>query len=611
MTHQVLLLFPPVWLPDAPYLSLPTLKAFLKENNIGVSQRDLNIEFWNYLYQPESILKIHKRLRDFWKSFSTDKKPEENDGGLLKKVSILRKISQKQFITEIREGIIDRDTYLELIKSFSEFSCRNFQQQGKKRTSDNNSPNYHDLLFEEISLSSFAESSEDLKKIVQAGNNPFTIFYKKHIINSIIEKNPGIVGISIAALNQVVPAFTLAFLLKRQLSATKIVLGGPWCSLVQHEFKEVLNKFDFIDFMIVHEGEHSFRDLIDAIYNNSQVKHVPNLYYKDSSNTCFTYYQDGVDLDTLPTPDFSDLPLDLYFSVKTLPVQASRGCYWAKCIFCSYPLLEKKFKQRSVDLIVNDIINLQEQFATQVFSFSDAVMSPHFARSFSEELIKRKLTLNWIALARFEPTFSRELLRQMRKSGCAEICWGLESGNARVLKEINKNISLEDATNILSYSSVEGIQNRVLVMYDLPSETIEEAYETILFIKKNIKYINTLSFSLYYPEKNTPIENYFQRYLNKINSLNEQNNDISFKYENFRNLKMCDITKINNEYFNLDRQIIQNQFMENELIQQFVNFKNRHERLSSIIHINQYTKKISSRLLNYQNFSKRYFFETP
>lgn len=62
---KVLLLFPPSWHPSQPYLSLPSLTAFLRQNGVSnVVQRDMNIELLDILLTEKTCREFYQKILD-------------------------------------------------------------------------------------------------------------------------------------------------------------------------------------------------------------------------------------------------------------------------------------------------------------------------------------------------------------------------------------------------------------------------------------------------------------------------------------------------------------------------------------------------------------------
>ena len=539
--NDILLIFPPVWITDLPFLSTPTLLAFLKKNNVDAEQIDLNVEFWKYLYSYSFVGDIYEKLKDKFYKIEQQPQKTEQEILMLKKIAIFAQMPLEQFVREIQEKIISQDIYLELLGIFSDLKNSEKEIENK----------YHDVLFSNISQSNYASSVEKIKKIVYSDHNPFVVFLNP-IINSILSKTNNIVGISITAINQVISAFTLAYIIKKNKPDCKIVIGGSWCSLLGKELGDKLNDFSFIDYVIVNEGEIPLLNLVNSIKDKKK-QAVKGVYCKIDGQVVYTPNNESIPLSQLPVADFSGLDLNCYTEKRTLPIQSSRGCYWGKCTFCSYPVLEPKYKTKDVELIIEEIRFLQKKYETKTFCFVDSVISPSFARKFSDLIIKNNIDIEWMMFARFEPNFSEDLLSRMKDSGCITIFWGLESANPRILEVINKNIDLTDAETILRNATKLKIHNKVLVMYGLPTEGYDEAYDTILFLKKNRNYIQGLSYSLYAPEKNTPIECFCEEH--KISLTKKIEDNLSFSYLWHENLEEDVLTKISNEYMKLNNYI--------------------------------------------------------
>lgn len=552
--NKCILIFPPVWLPDVPFLSTPALTAFLKQNNIEVEQIDLNIEFWQNLYSEDYLSILHIALIETFNDLTAKTELNQSEIEVIKKLSIIKELPKSQFIDEVSKGIITRDVLIELIgfsnefKSYTSNNTKNYNHSDSLIKQD-----YHDLLYNNISLSQYSYSIKDLLNISTDRKNPYHLFYSNFFNTKSELETPCLFGISIAANNQVVPAFTLAFFIKQHNQNCKVVIGGSWCTLVEKELAKNILQFDFIDYIVVREGEVPLLNLIQSLKKSTEPEQLKDIYYQKNREVLYNNSFENLSQDILPTPDFSGLNVNAYFEKDTLPIQTSRGCYWGKCIFCSYPIIEKKFKQRNVDKVIEDIKRLQSLHGTKVFSFVDSLVSPSFADKLSDRLIAENIIIEWIILARLEKQFTQELLRKMSRSGCTTICWGLESGNERVLDVINKNINLGTAKNILSNSSSVKIHNRVLVMFGLPTETYSEANDTINFVNENVKNINSLSYNFYHPEENTPIEDFSKTH--NIQLKQNPNEELNYGYDWQSEMSKNEVISIFNAYTELSNLI--------------------------------------------------------
>ena len=66
---KVMLLFPPEWVPTAPYLALPTLTAVLRQNGVPVVQKDINVEAFDHYFTWEFLEFTKRRLEERIKDY--------------------------------------------------------------------------------------------------------------------------------------------------------------------------------------------------------------------------------------------------------------------------------------------------------------------------------------------------------------------------------------------------------------------------------------------------------------------------------------------------------------------------------------------------------------
>lgn len=510
MSRHVLLVFPPVWLPEAPFLSTAILTAYLRERGVPVDQRDLNVELWRRFEEPGEIRRIHQRALARWERILAGEDGDSHQVGIVNRLAPVVGLSEDRFCFEVAKGIVSREEYRRVVQSVSELNLYEAGiLDGSSRGPEDRVQQYHDLLYSDISCSLFARSSESLSAILRPSHpNPYRTYFERCVLPGIEADPPAVFGLSIAAVNQVVPAFTLAQFVKERCGS-HVVIGGSWCTHVHTRLAGALQRFPFIDSMVIYEGEEPLYRLWTALSDGATAADlggIPNLYVNGPGGIEPPRGRFSANMGRLPTPDFEGLPLGSYDRPGTLTIQASRGCYWGRCTFCSYPLLEPEYKARSPERLVRDFERLHARFGLEEVGFTDALISPSFARKLSRELLSSDLELGWNLFARLEKAFTAELLELMARAGCSMVSWGLESGDPRILDLIEKSIDLDHARGLLADSAAAGIHNRVLVMYGHPTERYDQALATVKFLEENLEHIHSISHNFYHPEMNTPIE---------------------------------------------------------------------------------------------------------
>jgi radical SAM superfamily enzyme YgiQ (UPF0313 family) len=117
-------------------------------------------------------------------------------------------------------------------------------------------------------------------------------------------------------------------------------------------------------------------------------------------------------------------------------------------------------------------------------------------------ILQRKWDVAWDIRARVD-TVDEELLRVMKKAGCQGIHYGIEAGTEKILKVLNKGITLDQAADVFGITRKVGIKILAYFMIGCPSETGEDIAETFRVAKKlNPDFIHLTIFS---PFPGTPI----------------------------------------------------------------------------------------------------------
>ena len=182
---------------------------------------------------------------------------------------------------------------------------------------------------------------------------------------------------------------------------------------------------------------------------------------------------------------------------------SARGCP-NLCTFCCNAAFSKSvLRLRNPKNFVDELEFLKNEYSFQGFNFWDDTLtiSKDHVKNICQEILDRKLDINWYARARVN-TVDEEIIKIMRKAGCARISFGIESGSPRILKEIKKNITLEQARKAVQLSSESGMIVSLNFIVNLPTETLEDLKMTADLIKEFNQIPNvsaSYGFALIYP----------------------------------------------------------------------------------------------------------------
>ena len=323
--------------------------------------------------------------------------------------------------------------------------------------------------------------------------NDKTYSYKieKHLESILRRTMEGkkILGISVVYPNQILYSLIIAKMAKRINKDIFVVLGGSQITMHINNLIKQNSLLNCIDAFIVHEGEMGLCALIHALESNKELNRVPNLYYKYGDEYRSSEFVDFVmPVEKYITPDFSGFDLKGY-SQAMLPLRTLRGCFWGKCRFCTYSYISGKFTLTSPEFVVNSIMVLKKRYNIKRFEFIDSSVPANFLKSIAESIIRNDLDIRWNCRANLQDTFKDiEFVKLLKKSGCESLALGLESGNNRIIRHMNKLQRDKDVVlEIIKALTSQNITSLLYVMLGFPTEAKSEAEETIDFVMRLLK----------------------------------------------------------------------------------------------------------------------------
>jgi radical SAM superfamily enzyme YgiQ (UPF0313 family) len=123
----------------------------------------------------------------------------------------------------------------------------------------------------------------------------------------------------------------------------------------------------------------------------------------------------------------------------------------------------------------------------------------------------------------FRKEMTREFLTKMKKAGCMELCWGLESGSKKMLRLMSKtNYTPDMAEEIIRTANELGYDQYSNIIIGFPGETEELFLETVQFVMRNKKYFNSIGLPIMSIRQNSPIYNNYQKYRIESPDLNDR-----------------------------------------------------------------------------------------
>ncbi|MFQ5672147.1 MAG: B12-binding domain-containing radical SAM protein [Nitrospinales bacterium] len=511
---KTLLVFPCQWYPTQPYLSTPYLTSYLRSKGWDVRQRDFNIESYDrFLSRPcleQAVARIGNRISGLRARPSlTIREKSLMDvlaTGLRLAEKIVSQVDEAKTVMRTPERFFDFGDYRQadmVIKS------------ALKLISDAYAPCLLTLSTFESGIGAEESSRKARAAARDEEANPFIWLYENHLLQTERWEDYGLVGISIVGISQIIPGLTLARLLKKRYPHLHITLGGPIFSVVGSQLEKRSEFFeDFCHSIVTFEGEEPLHQLLTALENGASLADKPNLLYLENGAVRHNTRRVELRFEELPSPTFDGLPLDLYLSpYPILPVLQSRGCYWGKCTFCthSYVYGHRYGKQRT-HRMVDELEAHAAKYNARYFTFSDEAVSPHSLNDVSDTILERGTDLRALALLKFEKVMDEQLFRKMKRAGFIFLMFGLESANDRVLSLIEKGTCREVEQESLRKSREAGIWNHIFLFFGFPTETRQEAMDTLGFIRENMDNIHSLAPGVFLLNRDSSIYRFPERY---------------------------------------------------------------------------------------------------
>ena len=279
----------------------------------------------------------------------------------------------------------------------------------------------------------------------------------KEYLEILLADNPDIIGFSTYYTNLLPTKWMISEIKKKRPDIT-IIMGGPEC----HE--NYYKKPAGVDYYFIGESEQNILDFLENWENGVKpLQPAIGSLYSDTR----------IDIDSLPYPDYSDFDLTKYWGKNSICAEISRGCI-AKCSYCT-EVYYWKFRDRGANNVVDELEYQVKKYGISFVSFVDSLMNGNLKefRNFCQELVNRKLGINWWGYARADGRMDLEFYQLMKDAGCQGFNYGIETGSDKVLKAINKKNTVAEINQNIIDSDKVGMKVSACWVIGAPGEDIE------------------------------------------------------------------------------------------------------------------------------------------
>ncbi len=263
----------------------------------------------------------------------------------------------------------------------------------------------------------------------------------------------------------------------------------------------------YVDYAVRGQGEQTFLELLDAIRGKRDLKEIAGLSYKNSDGTVRNNPERPMKgLNDYPWYPYHRLPAEKYLlptflGKRTAVHQASIGCPY-RCNFCGVVNFSGSREKMEAPARTEGILrHLVQAYGVDAIQFYD---NNFFLREdHTRELADRlaPMNLRWWCEGRTDVMmkYSDATFEALRRAGCTMIFFGAESGSNEVLKEMNKDLCVEDTLALASRIRRFGIVPEFSIIFGNPKDPEGDTRDCIQFIRQ-LKRLN--------PESEIIVEHY-------------------------------------------------------------------------------------------------------
>ena len=284
----------------------------------------------------------------------------------------------------------------------------------------------------------------------------------------VVELKPDLVGLTAMTFTLVDCKLVIQEIRKR-LPNVPIVVGGPHTAIFP---EETLNPKGLgADYVIVGEGEITLNEFATDL----EMGKVKGKIYRQANFI--------KELDDLPFADYDAVDINNYYSVlaeetPSVTLFTSRGCPFS-CAYCDRPALGKGFRPQGAKRVVDEMESLEKRGAKEIFFYDDTFsVSMKRVNEICDDIISRKLKIKWDIRTRVN-VVNEELLKKMKIAGCERIHFGVESGNPRIVRTMNKGVSIKQVEDAFDICHRIGIKTLAYFMMGNPGETLDDVKDTL------------------------------------------------------------------------------------------------------------------------------------
>lgn len=513
---EILLITPPFTQLNTPYPATAYLKGFLNTKGIIGFQMDLGIEVTLALFSRQGLENVFERAEKMSKIRSDNaQRIYTLQDDYLQSIDAVILFLQGKNASLARQ--ICTDNYLPKASRFEQledidwaFGSMGIQDKAKHLATlylEDLADFIVECVDEYFGFSRYAErlgrsanSFDQLYARLQAGLSLVDDLTLQLLDQAVNKQLPELICFSVPFPGNLLSAFRCAQYIKKKYPYIKVAMGGGFPNTELRSLKDK-RVFEFFDYITLDDGELPIELLIEQLKKPVDKPLFKRTYHIENGEVVYNNYslQKDYSQSELGTPDYNDLHLDRYISVIEVanPMHSlwsdgrwnkltmAHGCYWGKCTFCDTSLdYIGAYEPLTAKVIVDRMEEIIKQTGEHGFHFVDEAAPPSLMKEVAIEILKRKLSVTWWTNIRFEKSFTRDLCKLLKASGCIAVSGGLEVASDRLLNLIDKGVSVKQVAQVTRNFTESGMMVHAYLMYGYPTQTIQETIDSLEMVRQ-------------------------------------------------------------------------------------------------------------------------------
>ena len=522
---KLLSVIPPMTQLNTPYPSTAYLTGFLRSRGYPAVQEDLALALVLRLFSPDGLRAVHEcieampakqrtpRVQAFERQFERYLATVEAAVAFLqgRDPSVAHRIAGRNFLPEgprfvPLEAYVDEEGGDPLAWAFGALGVTDRARHFATLYLDDLADVLREAVDARFEFVRYAESLAQsqatfnpLAQALAAAENLVDRTLHELTLDAVRRRAPNVVLVSTPFPGNVYGAFRIAQAIKAHDASIVTVLGGGFVNTELRELAEP-RVFDYFDYVTLDDGERPLLALLEYLRGERPQERLVRTFLRDDRGVRYVDAKEpDIPFAEAGTPTWDGLPLDRYLSLLDMlnpmhrlwsdarwnKLTVAHGCYWKKCSFCDVSLdYISRYEAVAATTLVDRIEAIIAETGQTGFHFVDEAAPPKALKALAAELHKRNRAISWWGNIRFEKSFTPELCAELADSGCIAVSGGLEVASDRLLKLMQKGVSVDQVARVTHAFTEAGILVHAYLMYGFPTQTVQDTVDALEYVRQ-------------------------------------------------------------------------------------------------------------------------------